>query len=172
DNAVQLRPEAARAMVAFARALHERGLFILDLTTENLHSDPAVGLRVLDLEFLQEYADAVPPLARCYTFRGVPAAARHLYDEPQDVPLTGTVGNPVFHSAVAGLPPGALLRPERPGDAVLRAATQWAWYLYFGVCRPPRRIRALLIRSRWGRLADRILRKAIKVVRGRRPARS
>lgn len=170
ENAVQLRVEAARATAELARALHERGLFVLDLTTENLCSDPEVGLRVLDLEFLQEYAEDRPPLEDSYSFRGVPDASRHLYDEPQDVPLTETVGNPVFHPAVAGLPIDALLRPGRPADAVRRWLTLWAWYLYFGVVRPPRRASGVLARSRWGRLLKRIVKKVYRTSQRLRPS--
>ncbi len=165
ENAVQLRPEATRALAGLARAMHERGLFVLDLTTGNLHSDPQAGLKVIDLEFLQEYAQARPSLEGCYTFRGIPPRSRHLYDEPQDVPLTDRVGNPVFHPAVAGLPIRSLLRPERATDLVRRPITQWAWYLYFGVVRPPRRVRAVLARSRWGRLLKRIVKKLIRMIR-------
>jgi hypothetical protein len=157
ENAVQLRPEVIRAMVDFARALHERGLFLLDLTTENLVSDPVAGLKVLDLEFLQEYAGPVPCLADSYTFRGVPPSSRGIYDEPQDVPLTGEgVGNPIFHPAVAGLDPRALLRPQRPADAIRRSSTQLAWYVRFGVTRPYRRARSTLAGSRWGRRAKKL----------------
>jgi hypothetical protein len=165
DNAVQLRPEAARAMARFAHSLHERGFFMLDLTTENLYSDPQAGLKVLDLEFLQEYQGPIPPLRAAYTFRGVPAQARHLYDEPQDVPLTQAVGNQVFHPAVAGLPASVLLRSPRGTDEVRRTLTQGVWFVYLGVTRLPARASRLLNRSRWGRLLKRIVRKLYRVAR-------
>lgn len=165
DNAVQLRPEAARAMAALARDLHQRGYFLLDLTTENLHSDPRAGLKVLDMEFLQAYQGPVPPLEKSYTFRGVPKDLRHRYDAPQDVPLTDRVGNQVFHPAVAGLPIGALLRPPRPGDDLRRAVTQLSWSVRLGAGRVPARTARLLNRSRWGRLAKRIVRKLVRSIR-------
>ena len=168
ENAVQIRPEVSRALAELARAMHERGLFVLDLSTANLHCDPVAGLKVIDLEFLQEYAEARPPLEDCYTFRGVPPRSRHLYDEPQGVPLTDTVGNPVFHPAVAGLPVRALLRPERRTDTARRVLTQWAWFLYCGVVRPPRRAHAALSRSRPGRLLLRIVKRLVRIAR-RRP---
>jgi hypothetical protein len=163
ENAVQLRPGTSRTMAGFARALHERGLFILDLTTENVFCDPVAGLKVLDLEFLQEYAGTAPSLEGSYSFRGVPAGLRADYDEPQDVPLTDRVGNPVFHPAVSGLPFQRLLRPARPVDGIRRSATQLAWYLSFGVTRPARRARADLAGSRWGRR----LKKLDTMARGR-----
>ena len=39
----QLRPGRARALADFARALHDRGLFMLDLSPQNLISDPWPG---------------------------------------------------------------------------------------------------------------------------------
>jgi hypothetical protein len=151
---LQLTAAAVRALAEFGKALHERNLFILDLTTENLFSDPEAGLKVIDLEFLQEYREPVRSLAQCYTFRGVPEALRDQYDAPLDVPLTGgRVGNQVFHPAVSGLPVRAFLRPERPSDEFRRTATQLAWFAYFGVARPSRGGAVTLLRSRWGRRA-------------------
>ena len=72
---VQLTADAMRALAEFARALHQRGLFILDLSTDNLFSDSESGLKILDLEFLQEYVEPVTSLARCYSFAGIPAEA-------------------------------------------------------------------------------------------------
>ena len=53
----QLRPAATRALADFARTLHDRGLFMLDLSPQNLISDPAAGLKVIDLEFAMPYSD-------------------------------------------------------------------------------------------------------------------
>jgi hypothetical protein len=157
DNEVQLRPEATRALAGFARALHERGMFILDLSTENLLSDPQAGLKVLDLEFLQEYAGPAPSLADCYSFHGVPAGHRSGYDEPQDVPMARGVGNSVFHPAVAGLPVARLLGRGRPTDTVRRSATQLGWYACLGVTRSYRTARSAAARSRWGRRSKRLV---------------
>ena len=151
-NEVQLRPQAVRALVEFAKALHERGLFILDLTTENVFSDPRVGLKVLDLEFLQEYAEPVTSLSECYSFRGVPRSSRDRYDQPLDVPLTRDgVGNQVFHPAVSGLPVTEFSRSVRSAEGIRRTTTQLAWFLAFGVCRPIERVRGAAARSRWCR---------------------
>lgn len=156
-NEVQLKPEVTRALARFARGLHERGLFVLDLTTENLYSDPSAGLKVIDLEFLQKYEGPVPALSACYTFRGVPARFKDRYDEPLEVPLTETVGNQVFHPAVSGLSYRALLRRERPGDDLRRTVTHALWYAYFAVTRPPFKARGLLARSKWARRAKKLV---------------
>ena len=165
DGTVQLRPEASRALADFARGLHERGFFVLDLTTENLHSDPDAGLKVLDLEFVQRYRDQVP-LPRCYSLRGIPDAERKRYDEPYAVPLTGGgIGNPVFHPAVTGLPVAALLRRPLPTGEVLRAVTQLGWFLRMTAVRAPWQARATVVRSQPGRLADRVVRKLVKLAK-------
>jgi hypothetical protein len=164
-NEVQLKPEVTRALARFAKDLHERGLFVLDLTTENLFSDPVAGLKIIDLEFLQEYQGPVPALSASYTFRGIPSRFAPLYDEPQEVPLTDTVGNQVFHPAVCGLPCRALLRPQRPHDEMRRKVTQRAWYLYFALSRPPFKVRGLLSRSKWGRRAVKLVKLAVNGVR-------
>jgi len=168
DGTVQLRPEASRALAGFARGLHERGFFMLDLTTENVHSDPEAGLKVLDLEFVQQYRDDVPPLPRCYTLRGVPEVERPWYDEPYVVPLTGNgIGNPVFHPAVTGLPAAALLRRPLPTDGVIRRLTQDLWCLRLAAVRAPWQLRAVVRRSQPGRLADRVLTKLVRMASGR-----
>lgn len=150
-NAVQLRPEAARVLARFVRALHERGVFMLDLSTNNLLSDPVTGLKVLDLEFLQEYAERPPCLLDSYTVQGLPPAARNAYDEPQVAPLTARVaGNSVFHPAFAGLAFENLLRPERPADTVRRWVTQMLWYCYVWSAYEYRTARRSLATSRWG----------------------
>lgn len=150
-NAVQLRSEAARVLARFARTLHARGAFMLDLSTNNLLSDPATGLKVLDLEFLQEYAEPPPCLLDSYTVRGLPPAARNAYDEPQVAPLTARVaGNSVFHPAFAGLGFEDLLRSERPSDTVRRSVTQMRWYCYLWSVHAYRTARRSLATSRWG----------------------
>ncbi|HEX2810840.1 MAG TPA: hypothetical protein VHN80_32140 [Kineosporiaceae bacterium] len=168
DNEVQFRPEATRAMAGFVRALHERGLFILDLSSENVITDPVAGLKVLDLEFLQEYAGHPPTLSGCYSVRGVPPQDRGSYDEPQDVPLAACGGgSSVFHPAVAGLPFSALLRRQRPADLVRRPVTQLTWYLRLGVTRGYLTARSSLGGSRWGRRSRRLV--AIAVALRHRP---
>jgi hypothetical protein len=155
---VQLRAWTMRALAEFARALHERGTFLLDLSTANLLSDPQAGLKILDLEFLQEYAEPATPLSRCYTFRGIPAAVADRYDQPLDVPLTGNgIGNQVFHPAVAGLRVRAFLRPQRPTDELRRTLVQLAWFGYYLVSRPAREAFGAASRSRRGRRAKSLL---------------
>ncbi len=125
----QLRPDAARELARFAAVLHDRGLFVLDLSPQNVVSDPVAGLKVLDLEFVIPYADypvPAPPAAASWSVRGVPAELRTI-DVPQ-LALTRKVGNSVFHPAVAGLPVERLLGSPRRGDGTRRAATQWGWY--------------------------------------------
>jgi hypothetical protein len=139
----QLRPEVSRSLAGFARALHERGLYMLDLSPHNLLTDPDAGLKVLDLEFVLPYAGVRPPLRECYTFRGIPRALQKPDDNLPDLVLTKGVGNSVFHPAVAGARVPALLRPARRGDALRTAAVQLAWFaafrllgaLYFGLAR-------------------------------------
>jgi len=125
----QLRRDAARELARFAAVLHDRGLFVLDLSPQNVVSDPVAGLKVLDLEFVIPYADypvPAPPASASWSVRGIPAELRTI-DVPQ-LALTRKVGNSVFHPAVAGLPVERLLEPSRRGDGARRAATQWGWY--------------------------------------------
>ena len=143
----QLRPSAARALAQFARTLHDRGLFMLDLSPQNLISDPAAGMKVLDLEFVMRYADfATPaPSARgAWSYRGLPAELAADIDLPR-LALTRGVGNSVFHPAVAGLPIERLLTPARRGDGPRRVATQLGWYLAVATAG---RLLALLRRGR------------------------
>ncbi len=126
----QLRPSAARALAGFARTLHDRGLFMLDLSPQNLVSDPTAGLKVLDLEFVRPYADypvPAPSAEGAWTYRGLPGAVAADIDLPR-LTLTRGVGNSVFHPAVAGLPVERLLGPARRGDGLRRVATQLGWY--------------------------------------------
>lgn len=128
----QLRPSATRALAHFARALHDRGMFMLDLSPHNLMSDPAAGLKVIDLEFALSYAELPGPApfaeTRAWTFRGVPATAAAGAELPT-LALTKGVGNSVFHPAVAGLAVRRLLAPPHRMDGFRRVATQWRWYL-------------------------------------------
>jgi hypothetical protein len=143
----QLRPSAARALAQFARTLHDRGLFMLDLSPQNLMSDPAAGMKVLDLEFVMRYADfptPAPSAREAWTYRGLPAELAADIDLPRLV-LTRGVGNSVFHPAVAGLPIERLLAPARRGDGPRRVAAQLGWYLAVATAG---RLHALLRRGR------------------------
>jgi hypothetical protein len=126
----QLRPWATRALAEFARTLHSRGLFMLDLSPQNLVSDPKAGLKVLDLEFVMPYTNfevAPPPAQSAWTYRSLPDELAANIDLPR-LALTRGVGNSVFHPAVAGLPIERLLGPARRGDGPRRVATQLGWY--------------------------------------------
>ncbi|HEY0812037.1 MAG TPA: hypothetical protein VGE11_02050 [Pseudonocardia sp.] len=126
----QLRPWATRALAEFAHTMHERGMFVLDLSPHNLMSDPTAGLKVVDLEFARPYTDfSCPPpsAAQAWSFRGVPAQLRAGADLPA-LALAKGVGNSVFHPAVAGLPVKRLLKAARKRDALRRVATQSSWY--------------------------------------------
>jgi hypothetical protein len=130
----QLRPAASRSLAGFARAMHERGLFMLDLSPQNLVHDPDAGLKVLDLEFVQSYADPPPPDG-CYTFRGVPPELRTSDDMPV-LALTRGVGNSVFHPAVAGARIETFLRPARMSDRLCVAVVQLGWFAAFATLAP------------------------------------
>ena len=147
---VQLRPQTARALARFALELHERGFFLLDLSSTNVISDATGGLRLADLEFLQRYAEPPPAPAACYTLRGLPGPLPH-YDAPiPDGPLSDGTSNTAFHPAVTGLSVDDLLRPPAPGDAVRSAAVRAAWASAFLVRAGYRAARAGASRSRWG----------------------
>jgi hypothetical protein len=147
DGMHQLRPWATRALAGFARSLHDRGLFMLDLSPQNLMSDPTAGLKVLDLEFVMPYTNfAVPaPTAQgAWTYRALPPELAADIDLPRLI-LTRRAGNSVFHPAVAGLPIERLLAPARRGDGVRRVVTQLAWYAALSTAG---RVHALLRRGR------------------------
>jgi hypothetical protein len=159
----QLTRDASRALTRFAGELHDRGLFLLDLSTHNLVTDPAAGLKLLDLEFLQEYRGPVPDLAASYTFRGVPAGDGG-YDIPQRTSLTQRAGGSAFHPAVSGASVEALLRPDRLLDAQRRTVVQFAWYGRFLARRLRNDARTTLGASRLGR----DVRTVVRGVRRRR----
>jgi hypothetical protein len=143
----QLRPGATRALANFARTLHDHGLFMLDLSPQNLMSDPGAGLKVLDLEFAMRYADfpgPAPSAEKAWTYRGLPPAVAANIELPR-LALTRGVGNSVFHPAVAGLPIDRLLGPARRGDGLRRVATQLAWYVVMATAG---RLHTLLRRGR------------------------
>jgi hypothetical protein len=147
DGMHQLRPSATRALARLARTMHDRGLFMQDLSPQNLMSDPEAGLKVIDLEFVLRYAEfrlQAPPAAAAWSFRGVPADVAAVAELPTLI-LTRGVGNSVFHPAVAGLRVERLLGPARRGDRLRRAASQMRWYAAIATAG---RLHALLRRGR------------------------
>ena len=153
----QLTRDASQRLVELARQLHHRGLFLLDLSTHNLMTDPVDGLKVLDLEFLHEYWGPVPALRDSYTFRGV-APGVPGYDVPKPTELTIGVGGSAFHPAITGASIDALLRPDRPLDAQRRVLVQSGWYGRFMVRRLRRATRTAVGASRVGRDVSTLLR--------------
>ena len=154
---VQLTPIASRALTRFALTLHERGLFLLDLSTRNLMSDPVAGLKIIDLEFLQEYAEPVPDAALAYTFWGVPAGVDG-YDEPVIVQhgRRGPAGpatrpNSAFHPAVTGSSVRALVRRRRVLDRPRRALVQDGWYVLLFAKARYTSVRRSVEATWWGR---------------------
>ncbi|WP_091546812.1 hypothetical protein [Modestobacter sp. DSM 44400] len=146
----QLTGDASRALARFAHRLHDRGLFLLDLSTHNVVTDPAAGLKVLDLEFLQEYREPAPAVPDSYTFRGVPAGTSG-YDVPKLTGLTQRVGGSAFHPAVSGASVESLLQPHRPLNTGRRVLVQSGWYVLFLGKRLRRAARSALGASRVGR---------------------
>ena len=67
---VQLTPRTSAAMGRLVRDLHERGAFLLDLSTQNLLTDEVDGLKVIDWEFLQDFSGDRPPIDRSPTILG------------------------------------------------------------------------------------------------------
>jgi hypothetical protein len=125
---VQLTPRASAAMARLARDLHERGAFVLDLSTQNLMTDEVHGLTVLDWEFLQDLPSGRSPFAASPTVLGrVPAGSNA--DTPVGPQLGGGRGV-VFRPLFTGVPRAVLLRaPARllpvlaePGMIALHAA--------------------------------------------------
>jgi hypothetical protein len=51
-------------MARMVRDLHERGAYLLDLSTQNLMTDEVDGLKVIDWEFLQDFGGDRPPVHR------------------------------------------------------------------------------------------------------------
>jgi hypothetical protein len=110
---VQLRPSASLALARMALTLHEHGAFLLDLTPQNLMTDPQEGLKVLDWEFLQDFprdrsgrcsgpARSPTVLGRATDLPGV--------DTPLGVSADGAGTVTVFHPTVTGIPARLLLR--------------------------------------------------------------
>jgi hypothetical protein len=157
---VQLTPRTSVAMARLARDLHERGVFVLDLATQNLVTDPVHGLKVLDWEFLQDQKGEKPPLAASPTVLGW-AAAQDGLDSPVggggDGETLGTLYRPLF----TGVPIRVLLHGPtwltlmlaEPGMVVLHAL-RTVWRAAHGTPRRAKRtVRKVLDRLE-GRTAD------------------
>jgi len=162
----QLTRRAAVQLTDLARRLHDRGLYLLDLSAHNVVTDPVAGLRVLDLEFLQEYPAAAPALVDSWSFRGVPAGLAG-QDVPRRTELTQHTGGSAFHPAVSGSSVEDLLRSHRPLDAARRTLVLTWWYGRFLSRYVRRSARAEIEASRPGRAA----RTVVRGLRGRRRGR-
>jgi hypothetical protein len=174
SGGAQLVPGASRALARFAVTLHERGLFLLDLSTDDLLCDPTTGLKVLDFELLQEYAEPVVDPVRSYSFRGLPDGVQG-YDEPVPDDRAGPPGRAgaptgpraTFHPAVTGSSVPALLRPDRFLDRPRRSLVQMAWYLLLASRSRFAAVRHDVVSSRWGRDVAGVARLVRRVVRCR-----
>lgn len=149
-RAVQLRPEATRALATFALELHRRGMFLLDLSSRNVVSDAVVGLKVLDFEYLQDYQGVPPRPEDSYTLRGLPRTDET--DSRYDRPQSDDFGNTLFHPAISGLPVEALLRPLSLYTVGRSFVVQLLWWVR--MARRPLARRILSIR--------RLVRKAVR----------
>lgn len=127
---VQLQLWAARELAGFARALHSRGLYLLDLASFNMVSDPRAGLKVIDFEFLQEYDGVTPSLDRSYVVSGVPRSACAV-DVPRRTMLSERGSASALHPAVTGLQPRALLGRPRVTHRLTAPVVQLGWHGYF-----------------------------------------
>jgi hypothetical protein len=127
---VQLVPSASAALARLARTLHSRGAYLLDLSSQNLLTDPVEGLKVLDWEFLQSHQGTVPPLVESPTVLGR-APGEPEADLPVGVSSSDGRGA-VFRPLFTGVPKIALLRlPARllpvvaePGMCLLYGARE------------------------------------------------
>ncbi|MCF6736927.1 hypothetical protein [Blastococcus sp. KM273129] len=118
---VQLKPQVSLAMAELARALHEKGSFLLDLSPANLLTDRAEGLKVIDWEFLQEFPGEPPGLLRSPTVLG---RADDLVDvdTPLGVSTSGSAAVTVFNPMVTGLPRRLLLGAARRSSPIVALA--------------------------------------------------
>jgi hypothetical protein len=105
---VQLTSGTSAAMARLARDLHERGAYLLDLSTANLLTDEVHGLKVLDWEFLQDYRGARPRLDASPTVLG------QVVGQPDaDLPVgLGTIAGRgvLFRPLFTGVPRALVLR--------------------------------------------------------------
>ena len=112
---VQLTPRTSAALARLARDLHERNVFLLDLSTQNLLTDPVDGLKVLDWEFLQDYPGPKPAsAAESPTVLGR-VGAGFVADLPVGASTSEGRGT-LFRPLYTGVPRGVLLRA--PGRAI------------------------------------------------------
>lgn len=127
---VQLTKAAIRSTIDFVHELRKRGLFLLDMTSHNLITDPRDGLLLLDFEFLQQYGQELPPLEQDYTVRGE-AASDHF-----DGPVWGAkkrwgshFSKSLFHPGIIGLSHSDLTRSGWGvyGALKMHAVLLW-WY--------------------------------------------
>lgn len=118
---VQLTPRASLALARLARSLHDKGAFLLDLSSANLISDPASGLKVIDWEFLQDFPGNAPPLTESPTVLGH-AAGMAGVDTPLGVSSMGTSAITVFNPMVSGVPARLLLGGAGPIGSIAAVA--------------------------------------------------
>jgi hypothetical protein len=124
---VQLTSRTSAAMARLARDLHERGAYLLDLSTQNLLTDRTQGLKVLDWEYLQDLRGPRPRITASPTVLGA-------VDDP-DADTTAAVGGRgsrgvLFRPLFTGVPRVVLLHAPaavlpvvaEPGMVVLYAA--------------------------------------------------
>jgi hypothetical protein len=137
---VQLRFDATRRLARLARVLHERGAYVLDLSSQNLVHDRHEGLKVVDLEFLQEYESAPPALIDAYTLRDGP------YEQGVDVPV-GQFPRIVFASMTTGLPRRLLFSERESLLRIVSFVVRWAWYVLFALRWPTRVVRTRVSRA-------------------------
>jgi hypothetical protein len=125
---VQLTPRTSAAMARLARALHERGSYLLDLSTQNLLTDEVDGLKVIDWEFLQDFSGHRPLIDESPTVLG-----RADGEPDADMPVGASFSEgrgTLFRPLYTGVPRALLLRvPARvlpflaePGMVVLHGA--------------------------------------------------
>lgn len=143
---MQLRPEAAAAMARLAHELHRRGAYLLDLSTQNLITDPAEGLKVIDWEFLQDFTGDKPPLTSSPTVRGTvvgePAA-----DMPSGVSMASGPVATVFRPLYTGVPVPLLMHATRLSTAIVAEPGMMVLSATRAVYRGGRRY---LLSARWG----------------------
>ena len=114
-------------MARLARALHGRGAYLLDLSTQNLLTDPDHGLKVLDWEYLQDLRGTTPAITASPTVIGS-------VDDPDADTTAGLGGDAalgvLFRPLFTGVPRVVLLRAPawvlrvvaEPGMILLYAA--------------------------------------------------
>jgi hypothetical protein len=123
---VQLVPSVSAALARLARDLHERGAYLLDLSSQNLLTDPDEGLKVLDWEFLQSYRTTPPRLAQSPTVLGR-APGEPEADLPVGVSSSDGRGA-VFRPLFTGVPRAVLLL--LPPRLLPFVAEPGMWLLY------------------------------------------